>query len=176
MSSDANWQVVLRMAEAQDWAGIVAFIAALEEANTDVRFCWQLGWAHYKLGNVAAARHQFEHATATWPGHANSHFALGVVLAEADDFSRAELHLLRAIALRESLRARLALALVYMQQGRTQEAERVHREGIRLVPNDRERLEALADFLDDCGRADEARDVREQAEAPPSSGSQREDE
>ena len=40
----------------------------------------------------------------------------------------------------------------------------MHREGIRLSPDDRERLDAYADFLSDVGREEDARKLLEAAE------------
>ena len=43
-----------------------------------------------------------------------------------------------------------------MKQGLAEAAEAVHKEGVRLKPDDPERLEAYADFLSDVGRNEEA--------------------
>jgi Flp pilus assembly protein TadD len=50
------------------------------------------------------------------------------------------------------------------------EAEEVYREGIRLAPQDPERCEALADFLSDIGREEEAREYYQRARAVPEAG------
>jgi uncharacterized protein HemY len=82
-------------------------------------------------------------------------------------YEDAEVQLLRAIALRDGSLPRLALATMYLTLHRYEEAEQVQREGVRLQPAFRERLEALADLLDDLGKRDEAVTIRSHAEKLP---------
>ncbi len=50
-----------------------------------------------------------------------------------------------------------------LAQGRLDEADIVHLEGLRLKPWSRKRAEAYADFLFDIGREDEAKEWAELA-------------
>lgn len=54
---------------------------------------------------------------------------------------------------------RQSLALTLMQQGKFEDAEKIHLEAINLKPEDYERLEAYGDFLSDVGREDEAQQI-----------------
>jgi hypothetical protein len=54
-----------------------------------------------------------------------------------------------------------------LEQGRVQEGELVHLDGIRLKPDSRKRLEAYADFLSDIGRKAEAQEMLAKAEHLP---------
>ena len=127
----------------------------MEARSADLN--WNHGWALFKLDRFERAAQSLRRAVLQRSTHAVSHWALGVVLQAAGDPVAAEKHLRTALSLRDSGLARLSLAVMYMEQGRLDEAERIHVEGLELKPDDKQRVEAYADFLSDCGREPEAR-------------------
>ncbi len=124
---------------------------------------WIAGWANFQLEQYTMAEAHLRKAIDS--GHVDHVYygALGATLLELEKYDEAELWLLRALATRETYPTRIALALVYHKQQLLEVAEAVHREGIRLRPKSRERLEAYADFLSDLGREDEATKIYEDA-------------
>jgi Tfp pilus assembly protein PilF len=60
--------------------------------------------------------------------------------------------------------ARIGLALAYLAQGRIEEAEQTHLDGIKLKPKRSERYQSYAAFLSDVGRDAEAQDTNRKAE------------
>lgn len=92
----------------------------------------------------------------------------------ARQVDEAEAQLLRSIACKSSYLNRMALALVYLETGQLEAAERLHLEGLN-ERRTRERLESYADFLGDTGRADEEQAIlQEAADAPIESKKERE--
>lgn len=124
---------------------------------------WDCGWCLVKLGKPLEAVPPLARATELEPSRAEAHWALGLAQAQAGLREQAQRSLLRSLALKDTYVARLALARLYQEAGRPSEAENVYREGIRLQPTHRERVEALADFLSDTGRKAEAVALYERA-------------
>jgi tetratricopeptide (TPR) repeat protein len=148
------------------WSEAVA-LAALHDAavRRDFELSWNAGWSHYKLGNLPQAIDYLLNAVALDPISSSGRWALGVVLMDHGDSQGAELHLLRSLTLREGYLPRDTLALLYLKQGRLTEAEQLHRQGLAIRPDSRERLESYADFLMDTGRRHDAIKVYQQAES-----------
>lgn len=134
-----------------------------EVVQADYRLSWNQGWALLRSNDAVTAASAFERANALEPDNQIALWGLGLAQREMGNLAEAELSMLRSIALRDSAPARLALANLYVQLGRMDEAEMIQREGVRLQPNDRERLEALADLLDDLERNEEATLLRQRA-------------
>jgi Flp pilus assembly protein TadD len=153
---------------AEQWErALVLLVSRAEEVDADPRLHWEWGWTLFKLKRLDEAAHHLALACAVQPSDPVSLWALAVVQRELGRHIDAEANFLRALEEKDSYLARVGLATMYFEQGRLADAEAVHREGVRLRPSHRERLEALADFLDDTGRAAESRGLREEAERLP---------
>ena len=140
----------------EQWAAAVSLIDQVLPDERTARMHWHHGWALSKLEKFEPAAQSLQLCVAREPMNPIAHWALGVVLREHGDLRGAEHHLLTALSLRDSGLARLNLAVLYMDEGRLDDAERVHLDGLELKPNDRERVERYANFLSDCGRDAEA--------------------
>jgi len=139
------------------WQDAVAFLEARPEAvQSDHRLSWTLGWAHFKLRNLETARGLLRTAAEMAPDEYAEHFALGTVCLELSEYAEAEKSLLRAMQIRDTTLARMTLAMAYMEQGRMQEAEQIHLDGLAAEPKSRDRWESYGDFLSDQGRDAEA--------------------
>jgi Tfp pilus assembly protein PilF len=98
------------------------------------------------------------------PTNHSCKFALGSVYLEKKQYKKAESLLLEALQIKESYVARISLALAYLEQGKVNEAENTHLDGIRLRPKQSKRYEAYGDFLSDVGREDEAERMNQKAQ------------
>lgn len=155
--------------DAEDWGAVVELANRHEDkVRSSFELSWNVGWACYKLANLAQATDYLRRAVEIEPENAIGLWALGVAFAEQGLSAEAEHALQRSIALRDSQVARLALAVLYMSTGRVAEAEHIHREGVLLQPQHRERLEGLANFLSDTGRDAEADELYQKAKQLPS--------
>jgi tetratricopeptide (TPR) repeat protein len=151
------------------WTDVLAFLAnETELVATDGGIAWSRGWTLFKMDRLPEAAQQLQAACSLDPDNPIRPWALGVVQREMKDYALAEYNLQRALTLKDSALARLNLAILYMEMGRPMDAEEIHREGVRLRPDHRERVEALADFLSDTGRREEAEVLYEQAKQLPS--------
>jgi tetratricopeptide (TPR) repeat protein len=117
---------------------------------------WNCAWAHFKLNEFAAAKLHFEKILHEQAEHPATLLGLGVVLHRLGIFEEAKEYLKRTLVLKDSITARLTLALLFMEEGDFVSAEQVHLEGLNLKPESVERIKAYADFLSDAGREDEA--------------------
>ncbi len=151
----------------EHWESAIALIEQVAAERRSARLNWSHGWALFKLDRFFAAAQSLRRAVLQEVTNPVNHWALGVVLTECGDLHGAEHHLWKALSIKDSGLARLNLAIVYMNQRRFADAERVHLDGIDLKPNSRKRLEAYADFLDDRGRETEAAAIRDQAKTLP---------
>lgn len=131
----------------------------------DWRTMWNLGWCHYNLQQFRKAGTWFDLADSAASGNAICKWARGLVLIEKKKYKKAEQVLVESLRLKERFHTRIALALAYLGQGKVEEAERTHLEGIRLGTRLSERYESYAAFLSDVGRDAESerinRKVRE---------------
>ena len=166
--SNKSQDALRELMGAEQWMEAIAAakqVLAGDPSNHDV--LWNLGWSYFKIGRYKEAAHYLHEAIDHGPVKDSYYAALGVTLSAAEVYDAAELWLLRALAVRDSYLTRIALALVYMKQDLAEAAEAVHKEGIRLKPDDPERLEAYADFLSDVGRDEEAERIHERAKKCP---------
>lgn len=148
------------------WDEAIALIEPrLAEAPMGHEIVWKLGWAHFQLGNYGEAATHLQQAIDAGPVSAAYYGSLGMALMHLEEHDAAELWLLRALAVADTQLSRRSLAMSYQQRGLWDIAEAVHKEGIRLRPEDPMRLVAYADFLDDAGRAEDAANVRTVASA-----------
>jgi tetratricopeptide (TPR) repeat protein len=134
---------------------------AVAEGNW--RFPWNLGWCYFKLDKFDMARKQMLRANRLAQGHPACKCGLGMVYLECKHFKKAEVALKESLAVEDSMLARAGLALAYLSQGRAEEAEGVHLEGIRLKPRSSRRYAGYAAFLSDVGRKTEAQITEEKA-------------
>src|SRR3954471_14693395 len=141
-----------RLMQETRWAEAAA---CLSFDGTHLQECfecsWNLGWAHFKLGQNKDAKTHLERASILSRKSAPGAWALAAVLLNLGNLEEAEGEARRALTLGESAMARRVLALVYMKQGRLADAEAVHLESVRLFPESNERWRMYADFLSDRG-------------------------
>ncbi|MGC4114504.1 MAG: tetratricopeptide repeat protein [Myxococcales bacterium] len=138
-----------------------------ELVTSNYELLWDAGWTEYKLGRLSTAETYLKKAIDAKPTCHIGYWALGTVLSETDRFEDSEHNLIKALVLRDGLVGRLSLALLYMRKNMLALAEAVHKEGLRLRPNDRARIEGFADFLSDLGRDEEAGKLYESAKRLP---------
>lgn len=152
----------------EDWEGVLAVAAAHKTiVGSDFELSWNVGWARFKLGQLEKAREHLQRATQLAPQKATGFWALGVVLRELGEYPEAETALLRALSIRDGFLPRLTLGILYLDTGRDADAVAIHREGVRLKPQHRERVEGLANMLWDLGRHEEAEELYQRAKDLP---------
>lgn len=149
---------VFSMMKAERWADAIKILKCVPSATeTDWRLSWNLGWCYFKLDRFEAARKHLSRATKLAPENATCTWALGTVYLQKRQFAKAEKNLVESLRAGDLHVARISLALTYLEQGRIEEAESVHLEGIKLKPKASGRYESYACFLSDVGREAEAR-------------------
>ena len=135
-------------------------IAMMEEQTATVArsfyLAWTLGWALFKSNRPDDAIEYLTTATELEPANHVGYWALGEAHGASGNTADAERCLAVSLALKDSYQARRALGFLHHREGRIEQAEAIYREGVRLAPDHRERLETLADFLSDVGRKTEA--------------------
>jgi Flp pilus assembly protein TadD len=132
-------------------------------AEENWQFSGDLGWCYFKLDKFEEARKHMIRATRLAPENPDCKWALGVVYLEKKHFKKAEAVLVESLTKKESYLTRILLALAYLSQGKVEEAEGIHLEGIRLKPKSSRRYKGYAVFLSDVGRKSEARIMEEKA-------------
>jgi Tfp pilus assembly protein PilF len=120
------------------------------------KLLWNLGWCYFKLERMDSAQKYLTKALQLAPKNHACKFALGAVYLEKKRYKKAQSILSEALQLKESYTARICLAFAYLAQGKIEDAEKTHREGINLKPKKSRRYKAYADFLSDVGRETEA--------------------
>jgi len=149
--------------QTEDWLGAIDLVQNhTETVQTHWELSWNLGWAYFKLDRFKEARKCLLTAARLAPDNPVCNWALGLVRRRLKNYKAAEVALRRSLRIRDSYIARMVLALTYMEQGKIDEAEHVHVEGLRLRPNG-ERYKAYADFLSDVGREEEAQHLYRKA-------------
>ncbi len=122
----------------------------------DWRAMWDFGWCYYNLGQYSKAGRWFDSADAAAPGNPTCKWARGLVYIKKRKYKKAEQVLTESLQLKERFHTRIALALAYLAQGKVEEAENTHLDGIKLGTRLTERYESYAAFLSDVGREAEA--------------------
>jgi Tfp pilus assembly protein PilF len=117
---------------------------------------WNLGWCYFKLERMDEAQRYLTRATQIAPQNHSCKFALGHVYLKKKRYKKAASILSEALQIKEFHATRIGLALAYLAQGKIEEAENTHLEGIRLKPKESARYESYAAFLSDVGREAEA--------------------
>ncbi|MGO9130500.1 MAG: tetratricopeptide repeat protein [Bryobacteraceae bacterium] len=150
------------------WSAAVAFLDEHAQlVESDFELSWTLGWAHFKQQQFAEAHRFLERATQLAPREWRGHWALGLSCRSLGKYDRAEASLREALRIRDTSLVRFFLALVYMEQGRSAEAEQVHLDGIRMKPESTDCWNAYAAFLSDEGRETEAEEAYAKAHRSP---------
>lgn len=149
-------RVLLLMREERWLDAIKALKCQSSIVDRDWRLSWNLGWCYFKLERFEAARKYLTQANMLSKHNAVCLWGLGSVYLAKKQFRQAEKNLVRALEIRDLHIARISLALTYLQQGKLDEAERVHVEGIGLKPKASCRYESYGCFLEDVGRVSEA--------------------
>lgn len=127
------------------------------------RLYWNAAWSNYKLKLFNEAEKYFQSAVHLTPNPKDKSICLtflGITKLETKDLEKAHEHLKQALDIKDSSLTRKGLALALMYLDRVDEAEQVHKDGIDLEPNNKERLAAYGDFLLDVGRLDDAKTIQ----------------
>lgn len=127
----------------------------------DWRLSWNLGWCYFKLNRLDNTKRHLLRAVKIAPGNPTCKWALGNVYLKKKQFRKAETVLADSLKIKESHLTRIALALAYLSQGKIEEAEKVHLDGIKLGSKLSERYESYAAFLSDIGREAEAQKMNQ---------------
>jgi tetratricopeptide (TPR) repeat protein len=135
---------------------IELFQGASSCLDTDWRAMWNLGWCYYSLNQFGKAEKWFDSADRSTSAKAVCKWAKGLIFIEKQKYKKAEQVLVESLQLKEMFQTRIALALAYLAQGKVDEAEKTHLEGIKLGTRLTERYESYAAFLSDVGRESEA--------------------
>jgi tetratricopeptide (TPR) repeat protein len=124
--------------------------------ETHWELSWNLGWCYFKLKRMDEARKHLARAANIAPENHVCKYGLGQVYLKKKQYKKAEAILSEALRLKESHLSRSSLAFAYLAQGKIEEAEKTHLDGIKLKPRKSERYQSYAAFLSDVGRDAEA--------------------
>jgi tetratricopeptide (TPR) repeat protein len=145
------------------WKAAVAFLEGHAElVRGDFSLSWTIGWAHCKQQQFGEAQRFLLQAIqlAQEARHeCLGHWALGVSYRGLGNHDQAEASLRESLRISDYFPARVVLALLVTELGRSAEAEQVHLDGIQLKPKSSDRWEAYAAFLSDIGRETEAQEA-----------------
>lgn len=146
------------------WESVIDILDAetLDKSN-DWRLYWNAGWSNFKLSRFKQSRIYFQKAIrlTSKPEEKSSCLTfLGLSEIEESRFEEAKGVLEEALQLKDSTLARKSLALAYINLDQLEQAEKVHTEGVKLEPDNKERLAAYGNFLLDSGRDEEAEEIR----------------
>jgi len=145
------------MMKEERWLDAIKLLSARSSnAGKHWRLSWNLAWCYFKLDRFDEARKHMKRAEQLAPDNASCKWGLGSVYLKKRQFRKAEAILSESLRIKESDRARTALALAYLAQGKVAEAEKMHVENIKLKPKDSQRYESYAAFLSDVGREAES--------------------
>lgn len=139
------------------------FKSELSFTVSDWRLLWDFGWCYFKLDQFKEARKHLIRAKRLSSDTAICAWALGSVYNKLGQYRKAEKNLVEALRIKDSHATRIALALAYLAQGKVEEAENIHLEGIKRKPKESRRYESYACFLSDVGREPEAQSMYQKA-------------
>lgn len=145
----------------QDAISLVKANASIVENHSEL--LWNFGWCYFKLERMNEAQKYLTRAMRLSPKSWRCKFGLGVVYLERKQYKRAESLLSEALKIKDNHITRISLALAYQAQGKLEEAETIHINGIKLKPKESQRYEGYADFLSDVGREAEAVEMTRRA-------------
>lgn len=150
--------------ERQEWAEAADLLAAsADRATSSFELSWNHGWALYKLEDMEGAIALLGRASELDPSSPVALWALGVVYGQLDEVGLADDFLNRSLEAGESFPARFELAFSLHRQGRLEEAQAQHERNLELNPLSPEAHLAVADFLTDQGREEDAAEHYERA-------------
>ncbi len=124
---------------------------------------WNLGWCYFKLQRMDKAQKHLTAATRLSPNRHSCKFGMGVIYLERKQYKKAESILSEALEIKDNHVTRICLALAFLAQGKVEQAERLHLDGIKLKPKENRRYESYAAFLSDVGREAEAKRMSRKA-------------
>ena len=158
--AELNEQVQLLMRK-QEWLRAITLIKKFPDIfESSVELSWGLGWSYYKLEKFKDARKYllsaYKLSAEDSPENRVCLGALGSVYIKLKNYSKAEANFRKILSERDSTLSRMSLALALLAQGKKDEAERIHLEGIKLQPENDERYKTYGCFLSDVGRREEA--------------------
>lgn len=164
-SAEQLYKRALAEMKSDQWLAAIALLKRkLAVVQNDWRFSWNLGWCYFKLDKFDDARKQMIRAARLAPENPTCKWGLGTVYLKTKHFKKAEIVLTESLRIKESHLTRIALAMAYLSQGKVEQADNVHLEGIRLKPKNSERYESYAAFLSDIGRETEAQRMNKKVE------------
>jgi tetratricopeptide (TPR) repeat protein len=137
-----------------------------DQTNPPERFIGALNAATvYKvLGRNAAALDASEEALSVFPASVNAHLMRGNALSAMDRGSEAEQEFLRAVALSPNEFTWLALADLYVKQGRSSDAIAAIKKAAELQASPASTYAQLGDYALQAGHPDDALDAFSEAE------------
>jgi len=151
------WELVHPIMNMERWLEAIKLLKKDSSVvQKDWELSWNLAWCYFKLGRLDEARTHMIRAVKLAPDNATCKFGLGAVYLKRKQFKKAETNCSESLRLKDSYIARIHLALAYTKQGKLNEAENVHLEGIKLRPKASRRYKAYADFLSDAGLEEQA--------------------
>ncbi len=159
-AAELNEHVQLLMSE-QEWLSAINLIKKFPQfTESSIELLWSLGWSYFKLEKYLDARKHllraYKLSSEQPPLRRVCIGALGSVYIKLKNYRRAEANFRKILGERDSTLSRMSLALALHAQGKKDEAERIHVEGIMLQPNIYERYKSYGAFLSDVGRRDDA--------------------
>src|SRR5437660_3366228 len=141
-------QQIQSVMQKENWQGAIELCRDhIELIQADWKLSWNLGWAYFKLDRLREARKHLLRATNLAPKETTCYWAVGTVYSRLKDYEKAEASLSKSLSIKDSRIARIVLARALLEQGKIDDAEQIHLEGLRLQPNDGERYKSYGCFL-----------------------------
>ena len=168
MSKGSIYEQTSQLLKEHQWEEVIKLLTPrMLEQKEDWKLYWNAGWANYKITAYVEAISLFTKAVKVTRTEKDKAVCLtfqGIAQVEAQDFQSALENLMDAVLISDSNLARKSLAMAYMKMDDLGSAERVHQEGLKLKPNDKERLAAYGNYLMDTSRYDEANEIKKKIE------------
>ncbi|MBT30007.1 MAG: hypothetical protein CMO01_10145 [Thalassobius sp.] len=168
MSRKTIYEQTSQLLKEHQWEEVIQLLSPrVLEQKEDWKLYWNAGWANYKKADFAEAVNLFTKACKVTRSENDEAVCLtfiGIAQVEAQDYQSALENLMDAVLISDSNLARKSLAMTFMKMDDLGSAEKVHQEGLKLKPNDKERLAAYGNYLMDTGRYDEADEIKKKIE------------
>lgn len=152
LMKEHQWEKVLKILDSK----------TLEE-NKSWKLLWNLAWSYYKLDKFAEALDKFHKAAEYATDEKDKAICLtfmGITELQLEKFDNALKYLQDSLLIEDSTLTRKSLALALMHLDDFKSAQKIHEEGLKLKPKNKERLAAFGDFLLDMGMVNEAEEIK----------------
>jgi len=112
--------------------------------NSDDRLYFNMGMALASMGDLKEAQKIFEKAISINPSDADNYFGLGIIYQAQEQFDQAEIAWLKTVALdKRHIEAHLALAHLFLDQGRWDETRSHLQRVLSEEPDNEEAIELM---------------------------------